>query len=98
MSDPGPGPLPATPSPGPALFAQGEEGGPPGSAPPRRRLAALAVAAIALASIGFAAGVALDRDDSPAETPTTSQSVEGDEPVAEVARILLPSVVQIRRG
>ncbi len=65
--------------------------------PPRRRIGAFSVAgAIAVASIGFAAGVTVSRDEPPAPTPTVDASA--GEPVAAVARTLLPSVVFIRQG
>jgi S1-C subfamily serine protease len=66
---------------------------------PRRRLGALAAAAvIAVASVSFAAGVLVSRgEQEPVAQPSSTSAVQvGEEPVAQVARILLPSVVQIR--
>lgn len=69
----------------------------------RRRLAPLAAAAVALASVAFATGVLVSRPDAPAPqspvTDTTNIGTDGaEEPVVAVTRILLPSVVQIRTG
>jgi S1-C subfamily serine protease len=66
---------------------------------PRRR-APLAVAiAVAIASLGFAAGVLATRNPSaPEAAPVASTAADVNEPVERVAQILLPSVVQIRSG
>lgn len=59
--------------------------------------AMIAAGAIAAASLGFAAGVAVRSDDAPEPTPVTTAS-SSEEPVAAVARTLLPSVVLIQQG
>jgi putative serine protease PepD len=65
---------------------------------PKGRIAALVAAgSVAIASLGFAAGVFATRDEPAAKTDP-SPNAQSDEPVAQVARILLPSVVQIRSG
>jgi putative serine protease PepD len=73
--------------------------GTPGGRRPSRLLVA-GVAAVVLLAGGYGIGQALDRDEAPvgAGIPTAAASAPiqaGDEPVAAVAKALLPTVVQI---
>jgi putative serine protease PepD len=73
--------------------------GTPGGRRPSRLLVA-GVAAVVLLAGGYGIGQALDRDPAPAGAgiPTAAASAPvrtGDEPVAAVAKALLPTVVQI---
>jgi putative serine protease PepD len=82
----------------------------PGS--PRRRPSrwlAGAVAGVVLLAAGYGISEAIDRDPAPAgagiptaapasATPVPSGSAAGQEPAAAVAKALLPTVVEIRRG
>lgn len=69
---------------------------------PRRRLAPLVAAIVAIASVAFAAGVFVSRPDSRSPTAVDGAAPIGsngaEEPVVAVARVLLPSVVQILAG
>lgn len=67
---------------------------PPQPRRPGRFGAFIAAGAIAIASLGFAAGVVVSSDEAPSPIPTIDASA--GEPVAAVARTLLPSVVLIR--
>lgn len=71
------------------------------AAQPGRRRGQLAAAILVIASLAFAAGVFVSRPDTPGPAPAVDGasplgSNGGDEPVVNVSRILLPSVVQIR--
>lgn len=66
--------------------------------PPKTSRLALIAGAIAVASVAFAAGVLVANDDTPAPPAVSEAPAAEAEPVAEVARILLPSVVHLRAG
>jgi putative serine protease PepD len=82
-------------------------GGAPGSRGPSRWLAAVVAGVVLLAS-GYGISQVLDRNDAnPAgagiptaapSSPAPPASASGQEPAAAVAKALLPTVVEIRRG
>jgi putative serine protease PepD len=93
----------------PTTPAWGQPSGGPGAPGGRGRLSRLlvaAVAAVVLLAGGYGIGQLVDRDSAAAAsagpgvpTAAVSASVQaGDEPVAAVAKALIPAVVQLERG
>ncbi|MGH2751910.1 MAG: S1C family serine protease [Actinomycetota bacterium] len=75
--------------------------------PPRRQkpgtstIVAIVLGALLLVSVGFGLGQLVEDEAGPAEAPSAPAgpvSLEAEEPVAEVADALLPSVVQLETG
>jgi putative serine protease PepD len=88
----------------PAWGARPADAGSPGGRRPSRWLAG-AVAGVVLLAAGYGISEAVDRDPAPAgagiptAAPVAASPVpSGEEPAAAVARTLLPTVVEIRRG
>ncbi|HEV3399730.1 MAG TPA: trypsin-like peptidase domain-containing protein, partial [Actinomycetes bacterium] len=90
----------------PAWGTRAPDAGSPGGRRPSRWLAGL-VAGVVLLGAGFGISQALDRNNEPAgagiptagSAPVAAAPIpSGEEPAAAVAKALLPTVVEIRRG